>query len=68
MYTQGTAEMRPVLYIFLGVLIVGSLFQLCIVRRRNRSKAAAGRGGRRSWDEEQGRQDYGSTATARLYE
>lgn len=60
--------MYPVLYIFLGVLIVGALVQLCAVRRRARTSKQAGGQGRRSWDEEQGRQDYGGTATARLYD
>ncbi len=61
--------MRPVLYVFLGVLAVGSLFQLCRARRGRRHKAAGGhRRGQegREWDEERGREDYG--ATARVYE
>lgn len=64
---QGTDEMRPILYVFLGVLIAGSLFQLSIVRGRRR-KASRERD-RQEFDVERGYGRHSSGgATARVWE
>lgn len=59
--------MQPILYIFLSVLVIGALLQLCAARRR-RKQAQARRDREDGFDVERGRQSDGYGATARVWE